>query len=47
MLFATASDNIEEDPGAPSGNDWLTQIPLNMVVIEIVLGSNEENCSIF
>ena len=47
MPSATAGDNIDEDPGGPPDNDWLTLIPLNMVVIEIVLGSNEENCSIF
>ena len=47
MPSATASDNIEEDPGAPPDNDWLTLTPLNMVVIEIVLECNEENCSIF
>ena len=47
MLFATASDNIEEDPGAPPDNDWLTLIPTNMAVMEIVLGMDEEGCSIF
>ena len=47
MPSATASDNIEEDPGAPPDNDWLTLIPSNMAVMEIVLGNNPENCSIF
>ena len=47
MPSATASDNIGEDPSTPPDNDWLILIPLNMVVIEIVLGSNEENAPFF
>ena len=47
MPSAFASDNIDKDHRAPPDNDWLTVIPLNMVVIEIVLGSNEESCSTF
>ena len=47
MPSATASDNIGEDPSAPPDNDWLKLIPLSMVVIKIVLGNNEEKCSIF